>query len=476
MFKRVALIAVVGLGLASCQDGNGYNRSARANAPLPAATLALMSEKGMTKSSPILIRAYKKEAELEVWKKDNTGRYALLKTYPICRWSGQLGPKVREGDRQAPEGFYNITPAQMNPNSQFFLSFDTGFPNAYDRANGRTGSFLMVHGACSSRGCYSMTDEQIAEIYALGREAFGGGQRSFQFQAYPFRMTPENMAKHRKDPNIAFWQMLKRGSDNFEVTREEPKVGVCGRQYVFNAVSASGIRLDPVAACPTLREDEAVASAVKAKQHRDDAKVAELVRSGTSAVRLVYQDGGQHKSFSSASNGFGGSDGGVMMFAARSSARPLENVSRPEALMNGPEEIVLEEGVAPKAAQPVTAVASIAPTAKPAVADVVSTSSTVRDEATTPAPVLAAVGAGESVAPKKSLFQRVMSWADAPTKPAAPAAEAISQTVPAAAPLPPQRQQSSNSGKTTSTDKRAELPAKDANEASSRSVWPLSLF
>ena len=474
MFKRVALIAIVGLGLASCQDGGGYSRSARANAPLPAATLALMSEKGMNKSSPILIRAYKKEAELEVWKKDGSGRYALLKTYPICRWSGQLGPKVREGDRQAPEGFYNITPAQMNPNSNYFLSFDTGFPNAYDRANGRSGSYLMVHGACSSRGCYSMTDEQIAEIYALGREAFSGGQRSFQFQAYPFRMTPENMAKHRKDPNIAFWQMLKRGSDNFEVTREEPKVGVCGRQYVFNAVSASGIRLDPMAACPTLREDEAVAAAVKSKQHQDDVKVAELVRSGTAAVRLVYQDGGQHKSFSSASNGFGASDGGVMMFAARSSAKPLDNVSRPEALLNGPEEIVLEDG-APKAAQPVIAVASAAPV-KPAATEVASTSSAMpRDEPATPAPVLASFGAGDGAAPKKSFFQRVMSWTDVAKKPAAPAAEAIEQTVPTAAPLPPPRQQSSSS-KTTSTDKRAELPARNATEASSRSVWPLSLF
>ena len=148
----------------------------------------------MDPQSPMLVRLFKQEAELEVWKQNRSGRFALLKTYPICRWSGDLGPKVREGDRQAPEGFYAITPAQMNPTSAYYLSFNTGYPNAYDKALGHTGSELMVHGDCSSRGCYAMTDEQIAEIYALGREAFFGGQTSFQFQAYPFRMTPINMA------------------------------------------------------------------------------------------------------------------------------------------------------------------------------------------------------------------------------------------------------------------------------------------
>ena len=146
-----------------------------------------------------------------------------MKTYPICRWSGELGPKIKEGDRQAPEGFYNITPGQMNPNSQYYLSFDLGYPNTYDRSYGRTGSQLMVHGDCSSRGCYSMTDEQISEIYALGRDAFFGGQKSFQVQAYPFRMTAQNLARHRNNPNIAFWKMLKKGNDHFEVCSSSPR-------------------------------------------------------------------------------------------------------------------------------------------------------------------------------------------------------------------------------------------------------------
>ena len=155
----------------------------------------------MSKSDPILIRAYKKESEMEVWKRGADGQVRAPKTYPICRWSGQLGPKTKEGDRQAPGGvLYRSRPAQMNPNSAYYLSFDTGYPNAYDRAHGGTGSHLMVHGSCSSRGCFAMTDEAIAEIYAIAREAFAGGQRGFQFQSYPFRMTAENLAKHRARP------------------------------------------------------------------------------------------------------------------------------------------------------------------------------------------------------------------------------------------------------------------------------------
>jgi hypothetical protein len=120
-----------------------------------------------------------------------------------------------EGDRQAPEGFYTITPGLMNPNSNYYRAINTGFPNAYDRANDRHGAFLMIHGDCSSRGCYAMTDEQVGEIYSLAHESFLGGQPSFQIQAYPFRMTPANLARHRTSPHLAFWKMLKIGNDHF---------------------------------------------------------------------------------------------------------------------------------------------------------------------------------------------------------------------------------------------------------------------
>ncbi len=180
---------------------------ARALQPLSPQMLAELEQKHMPMDSPILIRLFKEESEIEVWKQDTSGRFALLKTYPICRWSGELGPKTREGDRQAPEGFYTVRPGQMNPNSHHYLSFDIGYPNAYDRAYGRNGGDIMMHGGCSSAGCYAITDEQIAEIYALARESFYGNQRSFQIQAYPFRMTPPNLVNHSDNPNMPFWRL-----------------------------------------------------------------------------------------------------------------------------------------------------------------------------------------------------------------------------------------------------------------------------
>jgi murein L,D-transpeptidase YafK len=214
----VAAIAAAAL-LAGCDTEKIPSVSGRHMQPLSEATLAELETRNMPKESPILIRIFKEESELEVWKVDKSGRFALLRTYPICRWSGNLGPKIEEGDRQAPEGFYTVTPDLMNPASHYHLAINTGFPNTHDRANGRTGAAVMIHGDCASVGCYAMTNEQIAEIYSLAREAFFGGQRSFQIQAYPFRMTPLNMARHRNSPHVAFWKVLKEGYDHFEVTR-----------------------------------------------------------------------------------------------------------------------------------------------------------------------------------------------------------------------------------------------------------------
>jgi murein L,D-transpeptidase YafK len=278
--------------------------NAKANQPVPPKLIQAMTEKDMDLNSPILVRIFKTEAELEVWKQDRSGRFALLKTYPICRWSGDLGPKVKEGDRQAPEGFYSITPAQMNPQSQFYLSFNTGYPNAFDQALGRTGSQLMVHGDCSSRGCYAMTDEQIAEIYSLGRESFFGGQRSFQLQAFPFKMTPINMAKHRNNANMPFWKMIKEGYDHFEVTRQEPKVEFCEKKYVFDPIRAPNATRDPVfnasAKCPAYAISDEVADAVREKQQQDAAETAKLISRGTPIARANPGiDGGMNKVFAS---------------------------------------------------------------------------------------------------------------------------------------------------------------------------------
>lgn len=204
----------------------------------------------MREDAPILVRIFKEESELEVWKAKDDGRFHHFKTYPICNWSGALGPKRKQGDKQAPEGFYRVSKRLMNPNSSFHLAFNLGYPNAYDRAHGRTGDFLMVHGDCKSAGCYAMTDALIEEIYALAREAFEGGQESFMVQALPFRMTDENMKRHAKNDAYPFWKALKTGYDHFEYSRKEPKVDVCNRQYVVNVSFLGTSRVDPKGPCP----------------------------------------------------------------------------------------------------------------------------------------------------------------------------------------------------------------------------------
>jgi len=288
------------IALAGCDtDSTPTALSGRHMQPLSDKILADLGAKNMEKESAILVRIFKEESELEVWKEDKTGRFALLRTYPICRWSGDLGPKIKEGDRQAPEGFYTITPGLMNPNSNYYLAINTGFPNAYDRANGRTGGFLMIHGDCSSRGCYAMTDEQIAEIYALARESFFGGQKSFQIQAFPFRMTPANMARHRNSPHMAFWKMIKQGYDHFEVTHLEPKVDVCEKHYVFNAQSSG--KFGPADQCPAYRVQDDIMAAVRDKERRDEAQFADLVARGSPAAPASSNvDGGMNATFLSA--------------------------------------------------------------------------------------------------------------------------------------------------------------------------------
>jgi murein L,D-transpeptidase YafK len=320
-FASAALCVAAVLG--GCEtDGTEY--SLRALQPLSQAMLGELERKHMPKESPILARLFKEEAELEVWKRDDSGRFALLRTYPICRWSGELGPKIREGDRQAPEGFYTITSAQLNPNSHYYLAFDIGYPNAFDRAHGRTGGNVMIHGDCSSRGCYAMTDEQITEIYALARESFFGGQRAFQVQAYPFRMTPLNMAKHRNNPNMPFWKMLKEGNDHFEVSRLEPKVDVCDKRYMFdaeqpaNASPARPLASNPTGRCPVVPQE--IVEAVAEKQNNDDAEIAKLIARGTPVVPVKTGiDGGMNTAFLSKykSTLVQGNDGKVRTYVER---------------------------------------------------------------------------------------------------------------------------------------------------------------
>ncbi|MDX7952036.1 murein L,D-transpeptidase [Lichenihabitans sp. Uapishka_5] len=201
-------------------------------------TLALMQSMNMERGAPIFVRIIKQDSRLEVWKQDRTGAFRLLKSYAICHFSGALGPKKAEGDHQAPEGFYWIGRNQMNPHSREYLSFNLGYPNAYDRSYGRTGDSLMVHGGCRSVGCYAMTNEQMEEIFGLAHEAFAGGQDRFQVQALPFRMTADALDQHRADVNAPFWQNLKQGTDYFDRSAQPPEVQVCNGRYVFDAQTA----------------------------------------------------------------------------------------------------------------------------------------------------------------------------------------------------------------------------------------------
>lgn len=375
-----AALAGAGALLASCNgDDISLANNAKANQPVPPKLIADMAAKDMDLQSPILVRLFKLEAELEIWKQDRSGRFALLKTYPICRWSGDLGPKVREGDRQAPEGFYAISPAQMNPQSAYYLSFNTGYPNAFDKALGRTGSQLMVHGDCSSRGCYAMTDEQIAEIYSLGRESFFGGQKSFQLQAYPFKMTAANMAKHRNNPNMPFWKMIKEGNDHFEVTKQEPKVDFCEKKYVFDAAKPPNATRDLVfdasAKCPAYVIPDEVADAVREKQATDLAETARLIAKGTPVARTnTGIDGGMHRVFAArvpeASTGLSEpGDGSSLSLMARAPGTVPSHVNPPKApsdnlLMGAPEPPKLAAAPAPTPAAAPTRVANAAPPAQ----------------------------------------------------------------------------------------------------------------
>lgn len=262
---------------------------------LTPAVVAEMGKKGMRPEDPVLVRIFKQESELEVWKADASGRYKLFKTYPMCRWSGKLGPKTKEGDRQAPEGFYHVSAGMLNPQSQYYVSFNLGYPNRLEAALGYSGEALMVHGACSSSGCYAMTDQGVGEIYAIVQKALQSGQERFQVQAYPFRMTAENLARHRGDPNMQFWLTLKEGYDQFAFSRRQPKVAACERRYVFNRDFAGGDPRSPLAACPA---STSMASAeLQAMMAVERGKVDAALGVKASPAALAYVDGGMHPSF-----------------------------------------------------------------------------------------------------------------------------------------------------------------------------------
>jgi len=209
--------------------------SSRSRAVIARVTPRLERELGVEDlelGAPVFLRIFKSTRQLEVWL-EKDARFELFRSYPICSYSGDLGPKLRTGDLQSPEGFYFVTPSRLNPASRFHLSFNLGYPNAYDRAHGRTGSFLMVHGSCVSIGCYAVTDEGIEEIYTLVDAALRGGQSFFRVHIFPFPMTDKNLAEQRDSRWSGFWTNLKDGYDWFEEYGRPPNVEVVDGRYLF---------------------------------------------------------------------------------------------------------------------------------------------------------------------------------------------------------------------------------------------------
>ena len=236
MKKQTFLLAALALILAACSSRTPETqRDSRLIRRPPNPTLQdRLEARGFRFGAPAFIRIFKKEEVLEVWLQKDNGEYALFLDYPICIYSGELGPKTREGDKQSPEGFYTVGREAMNPNSQYHLSFNLGYPNAYDRAHGYSGSMLMVHGKCVSIGCYAMGDRQIEEIYTLVGSALQRGQPFVRVHAFPFRMTDANLAAYSEHRWYDFWRMLKPGYDYFERYHQPPEIDVIGGQYALS--------------------------------------------------------------------------------------------------------------------------------------------------------------------------------------------------------------------------------------------------
>jgi murein L,D-transpeptidase YafK len=218
------------------QDVPSSQRSRTAVGRVAPSLVRDLQTAGLAYGNPVFIRIFKEARELELWV-ENGSVFKLFRTYPVVAMSGKLGPKLREGDRQAPEGFYFVPPSRMNPNSRFHLSFNLGYPNTYDRSMGRTGSALMVHGNEVSIGCFAMTDSKVEEIYALTDAALRNGQKFFRVHVFPFRMTERRMNEARSDQWYPFWKNLQDGYAFFEKEGNPPNVLVKDRKYVFEKIS-----------------------------------------------------------------------------------------------------------------------------------------------------------------------------------------------------------------------------------------------
>lgn len=247
MSPRALIAVLVILGLAVPTALAEVPSSPRARAAMARVAPDLKADvaaAGLDWGSPLFLRIFKRERVLEGWLESTPGGpFVLFRSWPVCAASGDPGPKTAQGDRQAPEGFYFVTPGRMNPMSRFHLSFNLGYPNALERARGWTGSALMVHGDCVSAGCYAMArrwlpvgadrNDPINEIWTLMDAAFKHGQPLVRVHAFPFRLTEINLARHRDHPWADFWANLAEGYRWFETHRRPPDVTVRKGRYRF---------------------------------------------------------------------------------------------------------------------------------------------------------------------------------------------------------------------------------------------------
>jgi len=183
--------------------------------------------------SPVYIQIFKQERTLELYAKVEN-KFQRVGAFRICDFSGGLGNKRREGDFKSPEGFYNIDIHHLKPDSRFYRAINIGFPNDYDRAQGYSGKYLMIHGNCLSIGCYAMTDANMNVIFNYVQAAFNNGQRNVEISIYPFKMTEANMKLNKYSTYINFWRQLEPGYAYFEKYHQPPSVSVIGGNYVVN--------------------------------------------------------------------------------------------------------------------------------------------------------------------------------------------------------------------------------------------------
>lgn len=247
-----------------------------------------LTEQGVASDATLLIRVFKAESEMEVWTGDENGNYSLFATYPICYWSGTLGPKQREGDKQAPEGFYTVTMEQsIHKGTRWPKSLNVGYPNAFDKVNLRSGSYILIHGGCASIGCFAMTNKVSEEVFKLATGALDAGQSNIPVHVFPFRMTDANLVKYNAPEWRSFWMNLKEGYDLFERTHRPPRVSVCGPRYEFAPASRiEAANPGPLNVCPETAQVIADLSRINkgvAEQPEPQTQTAEIKTASISA-------------------------------------------------------------------------------------------------------------------------------------------------------------------------------------------------